>query len=139
MTNSQAVNRLYAGWLVFTVVLGLLVAVQGVQGKYDTDWAIPAQWAFALVAPSLTLLGAARSNKGKVGKGKWGDQGVDISNYRMAWNMSLLIWVAGCAVFVWEVMGNKYIYDLIPIATVVLILLQTVVLRSVTSIAFANR
>src|SRR4051794_19911014 len=112
MTNSQAVNRLYSGWLGFTIILGLLVALQAVQGKYDTDWAVPAQWAFALVAPSLTLLGAARSNKGR---GKWKDREVDMLNFRLALRMSWLIWLGGALVFVAEAMSSeKYLYDLLP-------------------------
>jgi hypothetical protein len=137
MTNSRAVDRLFTGWLTFAIILILLTAVQGAAGKYDEDWTIPAHWSLALVAPSLALLTAARANKGK---GKWKDREVDVGNYRLAFWTSILVWVGAAGVFVYEVVSSdRAIYDLLPIAGLVLLFVQTFVIRAVSSIVFSNR
>jgi hypothetical protein len=52
VTNSRAIDVLFNTWLGFTVILSLTVVIQSLAGKYGGDWAIPLQWAFAVVAPA---------------------------------------------------------------------------------------
>ena len=136
MTNSRAIDLLFNGWLIFTFVLAITLIAQALGGRYGSDWPIPLQWAFAMVAPSLTLMTAARRNKGK---GKWKDAAVDTSNFRLAMWVSAIIWVGTVAMFVYGALGTTRIYEILPVTGLAFTLAQTVVIGAVSSIIFANR
>jgi hypothetical protein len=137
VTNGKAVDRLFFRWLAFALALLALVTVQAIMGKYGSDWGVPGQWVLALVAPAIALLGAASTNKGK---GGWKNEPVDVAAYRLATGLSLIVWVGGIGVFVFEAVSSHYrIYDLLPIAGFALLVVQGFAIAAISSIVFTDR
>lgn len=136
MTRQKAVQRLFGIWVVVAFMLGVLLTVQSVAGKYGDDYPVALGWLLALVVPPLSILGVAAFSDPTA---QWKSAAADRFKYRWAfWFTMATLLVALGSVFT-EPFWSLSPFELFNRTGILISLLQGLALGAIGVVVFDGR
>ena len=135
-TRQQAVQRLFALWMVSALLLSGGVAIQVVAGKYGEDSTAAWSWLLAIVVPEISILGVAAFAQPTAA---WKKAPADKFKYRCALWGSLVLTFLAAVTLLLEPLVEATPFEIFDNSGVLFALAQGLVLAAVGAVVFDKR